>query len=198
MNNLLELIKTVGGSNGGAFAITAGMLWFVFWAYGKFVKMTVKHEEFEKCCTELKDRVNSVETSVKKIEGEIQYVKSTLNTMVNMIQNSTQAVMQAHSPLALTEFGEQLAAGFGADAIVDRDFPTIRAKIDAEVTAKTPYDIQTYCLEKIPVFPEQFLDAEAMAVIKSYAFNNGKTLFELLKIVGIKARDAYFKATGIA
>ena len=192
-----EVIKAIAGSSGGSFAIVFSLFGFVLWAYGKFVKMTTKHENFEKCCSELNTRVTSVEKNVCEIKGEIQYIKSTLNALMNMQQNSSQPVMKAHSPLALTEIGNQLAAGFDADGIVKRNFLAIKAKIDAEVIAKTPYDVQTYCLEKIPVFPENYLDAEALNALKDFAFNNGRTLFECLKIVGLKARDAYFASTGI-
>lgn len=198
MAQFFVLVKTIAGSFGGAFAITAGGIWFVLWVYGKFVRMATKHEAFEKRCEELQSRVAAVERSVHEIHGDIQYVKSTLNTIVNMVQNSGQSIMQAHSPLALTKFGTEMANEMGADAVLDRNFSTIRAKIDAEVPAKTPYDVQTYCLEKIPVFPENYLTAEDLASIKSYAFSHGRTLFECLKIIGLKARDAYFKATGLS
>lgn len=198
MTEILNIVKMIAGSNGGAAVITAAFLLFVFWVYGKFVRMSTRHDAFDKSCTSLNDRVSAVEKSVNELRGDMQYVKSTLNTLVNMIQSSPQAVMQAHSPLALTPFGEQLAEGFNADDIVTRNFSTIRAKIDADVVAKTPYDVQTYCLEKIPVFPESYLTAEDLATVKSFAFNNGRTLFECLKIIGLKARDAYFKATGLS
>jgi hypothetical protein len=197
MKEFFDFIKLIASSNGGTFAITGGFIWFVLWVYGKFVKMTTKHEGFESCCKELNSRVTSVEKNVNEIKGEIQYIKSTLNALMNMQQNATLPVMQSHSPLSLTDLGKQLAAGFNADAIVNRNFTTIKAKIDSEVVAKTPYDVQTYCLEKIPVFPENYLDAEALNTLKDFAFNNGRTLFECLKIVGLKARDAYFASTGI-
>lgn len=197
MKEVFDFIKLIASSNGGAFAITGSFIWFVFWVHGKFVKMTTKHEGFELCCKELNSRVTSVEKNINEIKGEIQYIKSTLNALMNMQQNATLPVMQSHSPLSLTDLGKQLAAGFNADAIVNRNFTTIKAKIDSEVVAKTPYDVQTYCLEKIPVFPENYLDAEALNALKDFAFNNGRTLFECLKIVGLKARDAYFASTGI-
>lgn len=199
MKEVVEFVKMVASSDGGSAAIVVLAIGFVFWVYGKFIKMTAKHDSFESSCSDLRNRVLSVERDISEIKGDIAYVKSTLNTIMNSMQNAAaQAVMQSHSPLALTEFGKKLAEGFDADGIVNRNFTTIRAKIDAEVPAKTPYDVQTYCLEKIPVFPEQFLDAEALTAIKSFAFNNGRTLFECLKIVGLNARDAYFKATGMS
>ena len=198
MSEFMDIVKMVAGSSGGAFAITLCIVTFAFWIYGKFVRLTTKHDAFETACNTLNSRVEKLEGDMHEVKGEIQYIKSTLNTLVNMVQTSNQALMQAHSPLALTEFGEQMAAGLGVDAILARDFPTIKAKIDAEVPVKTPYDVQTYCLEKIPVFPENYLDAEAIASIKTYAFNNGRTIFECFKVVGLKARDAYFKATGLA
>jgi len=198
MEKVFELIMKIAGSFGGSAVITAALIWFVFWVYGKFVKMAAKHESFEKCCSELNVRVTSVEKSVNEMRGDMQYVKSTLNTLMNMIQNSSQALMQSHSPLSLTEFGEKLANGMGVDAILERNFTGIKAKIDAEVVVKTPYDVQTYCLEKIPVFPEIYLNEDDLTAVKSFAFSNGRTLFECLKIVGLKARDAYFKATGMS
>ena len=198
MHQAFELVKLIAGSAAGSAVITAALIWFVFWVFGKFVKMTTKHEGFEKSCADLNTRVEKLEGTVHEIKGDMQFVKSTLNNIVNMLQTAQKPVIQAHSPLSLTEFGLKMAADMGADAILSRCFSTIKARIDADVIAKTPYDVQTYCLEKIPVFPETYLDAEAIAAIKKYAFDNGRTLFECLKVIGIKARDAYFKATGIS
>lgn len=197
MGEFLQVVKTIASSDGGAAVVTAAIVWFVFWTVAKFVRMSTKHDSFERTCDQLNARVEKIESGMHEVKGDIQYIKSTLNTIVNMVQTSNQALMKSHSPLALTEFGEKMAAGIGVDEILARDFATIKAKIDAEVTTKTPYDVQTYCLEKIPVFPENYLDADALSSIKTYAFNNGRTLFECLKVVGLKARDAYFKATGL-
>ncbi len=197
MSQFIELIKVVAGSSGGSAVITAAFIWFVLWVYGKFVRMTTQHDAFEKSCAAVNARVEKIESDMHEVKGEIQYIKSTLNTLVNMVQTSTQAVMKAHSPLSLTEFGEKMASEMNADGILERNFAGIKAKIDAEVTSKTPYDVQTYCLERIPVFPENYLDKQALDAVKSYAFNNGRTLFECLKVIGLKARDAYFKATGL-
>ena len=198
MGELMEIVKMIAGSNGGAFAIMIGVLFLAFWVYGKFVRLCTKHDSFENTCATLNARVERLEGDMHEVKGDIQYIKSTLNTIVNIVQGHSASPMKAQSPLALTEIGEKMAADMGADAILSRNFNAIKAKIDADVPVKTPYDVQTYCLEKLPIFPENYLDQDSITSVKSYAYNNGKTLFECLKIIGLKARDEYFKVTGMA
>ena len=197
MGEVFQLVKTVAGSDGGAAAITASAIVFVFWVYGKFVRMASRHDDIVSRCSELNGRASALEKDVGEIRGDMQYVKSTLNTLVNMVQNGGRVSMQSNSPLSLTDFGREMAAGMKADGILSRAFPAIRARIDADVPSKTPYDVQTYCLEKIPCFPEQYLDSASLDAVKSYAFANGRTLFECMKVIGLKARDEYFRSAGI-
>ena len=198
MDDLLEIVKLVAGSDAGAVAIIALLAYFVLWAYGKFVKMQTKHEAFEKTCDGLVSRTEKIESAIHEIRGDIAYIKNMVNVQVNTPTEGQGTMLAAHSPLSLTDIGREAAADMGAEAAIARRWDAIRARLDAEVTGRTPYDIQTYCLEKIPLAPQEFFDSEAVDAFKSYAFNHGRTLFECMKVVGILVRDKYFSALGIS
>ena len=197
---IFETIKLIAGSTGGSFAIVAGFILLIFWAYGKFVRICAQHDSFAETCRELKDHGGRVDADIAMIRGDIQYMKSTLNTLLDSTQRSTgkKSAIQAHSPLSLTDYGREMAQGLKAERAIALNWEAIKAKMDAELTSRNPYDIQTYCLEKIPVAPETFFSKALVDHFKMYAFMNGLTLFECMKVVGIIVRDKYFKCEGIS
>ena len=211
---MIEVLKQVLLSPVGSFGFVFGSIvligWFVFWIHGKFVTMLANHENMKAKCEEAKKNSESaVDRIDKKIEdlrgdlhgvkGEIQYIKSTLNALTNSAQSQAQApaMLKAHSPLSLTDVGLKAAADMNANTAIAINWEGIKAVMDRDITSRNPYDIQTYCLEKIPVAPEQFFDAKTLEAFKIYAFNNGRTLFECMKVIGILVRDKYFEVLGI-
>lgn len=189
------MIKTILGSPAGSFAFVGGLLVLAFWLYGRFVKLSAENCELFRKCGDLGDGMNNLRKDISVLIGEMQFVKNTLNSITNEIQRNAKAdaTMQAHSPLALTDFGRKIAHDMGAEKAIASNWEHIRSILDAEMQSKNPYDIQTYCLEKIPVAPERFFDKESLDGFKTYAFNNGRTLFECMKVVGLIVRDDYFK-----
>lgn len=207
MSAILEIVKMIAGSTGGSFAIVAGAVWLAFWIHEKIVRMLARHDEIgrnhdkiENGMTSLRGDMVAVHGEIATIRGDVQYLRRTLNMLVNNEQGHQQkeASMQSHSPLSLTDFGRKMAAGLNAEHAIALNWETIKAKMDAEIPSRNPYDIQTYCLEKIPVAPEDFFDNESINRFKLYAFSIGRTLFECLRVVGLVIRDEYFKSAGIA
>lgn len=187
---LFDLFKTILTSNGGAFAIVVAFLLFIFWVYGKFLKILHDHQAFEKRCADLESKVNA-------INENIVYIKGMMNIFMN--RNGRDEMMQANSPLALTEKGKNTASGFRAEEIIARNWDEkILPQMDRDLIDRNPYDVQQYCLERIPVVPALFISGEDLTIIKTYAFANGLPLFSCLKILGLLVRDAYLKSHGIA
>lgn len=197
---IFETVKMIAGSAGGSFAIVAGFILLVFWVYGKFVQITARHAEIERRHDKFEDMTSSIRNDIASIHGDMQYVKSTLNTLLDNMQRSTgkKSAIQAHSPLSLTDYGHEMAQGLKAERAIALNWDAIKAKMDAELTSRNPYDIQTYCLEKIPVAPEAFFSKALVEHFKIYAFVNGLTLFECMKVVGLIVRDKYFECEGIS
>ena len=197
MAEVITFIKTVAGSDGGAFAIMAMFIVLAFWLYGKFVKLVAKNEQTQSCCTKLDAKTDSLSAEINLIKGDMQFVKSTLNNIVNMLQSEKGSMVKANSPLSLTDIGKQAAVDMKAEDAVAVNWEKIRAIMDAEIADKNPYDIQTYCLEKITVAPERFFEQPTLDAFKIYAYRNGRTLFECMKVIGIIVRDKYFSVNSI-
>ena len=197
MAEVINFIKTVAGSDGGAFAIMAMFIVLAFWLYGKFVKLVAKNEQTQLCCTKLEAKTDALSSEINILKGDMQFVKSTLNNIVDMLQSSKGSMVKSNSPLSLTDIGKQAAIDMKAEEAVAINWEKIRAIMDAEITDKNPYDIQTYCLEKITVAPERFFEQPTLDAFKIYAYRNGRTLFECMKVIGIIVRDKYFSVNSI-
>ena len=199
---MLQLLKMVITSPAGSFGFTFALVvlvgWFVFWLHGKFVTMLAEHEHVKDDCERLDKRLEALRGDIHEIRGDIAYIKNMVNVQINTPVQGQSALLQSHSPLSLTEAGMDVASGMKAEEAIAGKWDSIRARLDRDVPGRTPYDIQTFCLEKIPVAPQEFFDAETVDAFKRYAFAHGRTLFECMKVVGILVRDKYFAALGIS
>lgn len=195
------VLRTMLVSPAGSFAfVFAGVIivgWFMFWLHGKFVTMIAEHKHVKTSCENLDKRIESLRNDVHELRGDIQYIKNMVNVQVNTPAQGQGAMLQAHSPLSLTSIGESAAKSMGAEVAISRNWEAMRERIAAAVPNNNPYDIQTYCLEKIPVAPETFFDPATLDAFKLYAFRNGRTLFECLKVVGLLVRNKYFESIGL-
>ena len=198
---MIQLIKTVITSPMGSFASVFGFIvlvgWFVFWLHGKFVTLLAEHKHVKDNCDTLDKRIEALRDDMHEIKADIRYIKNMVNVQVNTPAQGQEAMLKAHSPLSLTAAGEAAASAMDAERAVAVNWESIQARIAADVPGRNPYDIQTYCLEQIPVAPETFFDAATLERFKLYAFRSGRTLFECMKVVGILVRNKYFDTVGI-
>lgn len=93
MSQLVELVKMVAGSDGGAFAVVAVACLLVLWLYGRFVRLACKVDETSRrakdaeertdtACERLDRKVEMLGADLRRMGDDIQYVKSTLNRLV--------------------------------------------------------------------------------------------------------------------
>lgn len=200
---MLEILKQVLISPTGSFGFVMGgavlVAWFILWAYGKFIKMQSTHEHMHETCARLDGHFASLQVDLASVKGDIRYIKSTLNSLTNLAQRGdTAPLMQAHSPLALTENGRRAAQAMGAGKAIAQNWERISEELNKALgSSQNPYDIQTFCLEQIPIAPSRFLDQATLDALKLYAYQNGLTLFDCLKVVGLMIRDKYLETKGI-
>ena len=83
------------------------------------------------------------------------------------------------------------------DKMFDNNWSKIRRLIDDEVENKNAYDINEFCIKYAVVFPERFLQAEEINILKNDAYAQGLTLMEYMKIIAVMARDKYFEENNI-
>lgn len=195
---IVKVFTSPAGSFGTAFAAVASFIYVAFRLHGHFARMTAEHGHVKETCGDIKVRMDALSGAVHAMRGDLQYVKATIDSMLNAKQrNDATSFVQAHSPLSLTDSGKSAAAAMGAETAIAANWEAIRLKMDAEVGSSNPYDVQTYCLERIPVAPEEFFSEKDLSAMKFYAFNNGRTLFDCMKVMGVLVRDAYLREKGI-
>lgn len=195
---IAKVFTSPAGSFGTAFAAVASFIYVAFRLHGHFVRMKAEHGHVRATCGDLRVRMDALSEAVHAMRGDVQYVKNTVDSMLNAKQRGDASpLVQAHSPLSLTDSGKSAAAAMGAESAIAANWAAIRSKMDAEVASSNPYDVQTYCLERIPVAPGEFFPDQDLSAMKFYAFDNGRTLFDCMKVVGVLVRDAYLREKGI-
>lgn len=185
----LDVVRLIVGSPAGSFGLVVSFVIFSIWVYTKILGVIHEHSTFEKRCSKL-------ETDIESIRVDVIYIKGMMNQLIN--RNGKDEMMQAHSPLALTEKGIETANGMNAEAMIASNWESkILPAMNRDLENKNPYDIQQYCLERVPVFPETFFSQEDLNRIKLYAFQKGHPLFSCLKVLGLLIRDKYLKVHNI-
>lgn len=208
MTQFIDIIKTVAANDSCAFAIVSVLLFGLCYIYGKFVLLAEKVRVLRESaadtesrtaalCASLDGRIEALRGDFHAVNGDIRYIKNMINSLVNANQTSAAALVQAHSPLALTDTGRKAAGEMSATEAVAANWSHVKSILDAEVPSRNPYDIQTFCLERIPVEPERFFGNDVLDAFKVYAFNHGRTLFDCLKVVGVIVRDKCLADRGI-
>ena len=188
-------------AQGGVAGVVVGLLWLAAWVYGKVKDVMHDHADLKRengaLTKTFSARCDKLEHDLYHIKEDVSYVKGMLNLIID--RSGKDDLLQAHSPLSLTEKGRKTAEEMGAERIIATNWESrILPKMNAELPGKNPYDIQQYCLERVPVAPESFFSAEDLDAIKLYAFRKGLPLFSCLKVVGVMIRDAYLRAKNIA
>ena len=189
----LTLIKEIASSAGGSFAIVATALAAAFIAAWKVsaALATIKAERGGILAS-----IGKIETQMDSMKVDIFELKGNVNILLGA--SKIGVIMQSHSPVSLTEKGEQVAGEFNARARVHTNWPAILRHLEQNLHTKNAYDIQQYCMEKVAVLPHLFLTAEDIDAIKTVAYQKGDTFFLYCKILGIIIRDRYLQEKGIA
>lgn len=184
-----ELFKFVSATFGVSAAVTLAVILLALWLTHYVTKKAVS---IGKDHSALRGSMEKTEANIDEIRRDLAYLKGN----IEIFRSSGGNLIQAHSPLSLTEEGKKVAAELKADAVISRSWDRIKRDIEASGKVNA-YDIQEYCIETASVDPEKFLDKEAIDSIKDFAYNNGKPLQLYLRVIGILIRDRYLEGMGI-
>lgn len=201
MPELFGLLRDILSSDGGAFAFIAGVLlfiiWLTYWVTKKVTTINNSHDNLEK---ESQKLYGKIEADYGKLEGNIDEIRrdlSFLKGMIDIFKSGTSPLAQSHSPISLTELGNQVAKELDAEGMVQRNWDAIMKDVEEHAEGKTAYDIQEYCMETAVVEPERFLIPDDMAKLKDYAFKQGKPIAVYSQIFAILIRDKYLQIKDI-
>lgn len=120
-----------------------------------------------------------------------------LETTVNLIYMNTnpRKMVEAHSPLSLSEEGKKAAEHIHADKILERIHLKLEDFVE-ESKPKNAYDIQVAALKSTAKILD-LLNEEELITIKNYAFQQGLRLEDLLPIFGVMLRNLILEERGI-
>lgn len=187
MSELAGILKAVLGSDAGAFGVVVAALWGVVAVTRKIERILADHDALGKS-------VEKIETGLAQIGQDLMYIKAELRVRNT---SSAGALLQAQSPVSLTDKGKAAADAIDASGILAESWESrIRPAIASAAPSGAAYDVQQFCLERMPVEPEKFFSPGAIDRMKRFAFEHGVSLFEVASVVGILARDKYLAAVG--
>jgi len=134
-------------------------------------------------CDKHSERIGVTEVLSAKLDGIVQILNA----------KSGNSIIQARSPIGLTEFGKKIVDETKMQQYIDRNWTSVAQKITEGAKSKEPYDIQQFCFDYAVARPEEVLSPEGYASVKDKAFTEGLALFALLQAAGVILRDKYFK-----
>lgn len=182
----LSFIKEIFLSDAGSFASVLAFLGLCFWVVVKVTTINNNHST-------LMNTFNKHDTFIDDLRTDIAYIKGN----IDLLNKRESDIAQAHSPISLTDKGNEYAERLNIDVLIENNWLTIISDLEANVQDKNPYDIQEYCRKIAAVQPEKFFDEASILQIKQEAYKLGRSFFDLSIIPAIKIRDRYLREKGI-
>ncbi len=139
-----------------------------------------------------KEKNKKIDDNLDSIKDNMASVKATTDLLY---QNHLQTV-KSHSPMSLTEKGQQIADQLNLPVKVQNHWQDIKSAID-KLGPSNPYDIQVIALDSARSCFDQTFTAEERDEIKLHAYKIGMNLLEIYPIIGILIRDKYLQEKGI-
>lgn len=173
-------------------AILVGIIAMTWWCANIYIKIK-KVDSLP--CEKHSEKMSLHDNAVSKSDTSISFLTKEIETAMRMMQqkdNKGEGFTQAQSPLSITTKGKDMIKHLSLDKMFDRNWPRIKELIESEVPEKNAYDIDNFCIQQAVVFPEKFLAAEEISILKDDAFKNGITLTPYMKVVAVMSRDRYF------
>jgi hypothetical protein len=141
-----------------------------------------RRKETEFCINQLKEEHH-------KIELDLSGVKSTVDTLKNLLNPAA----NASSPLSLTDEGKEHAQALDVENVIDKNWEKIYKDLEENIAGKSRYDIQQYLIDIFPVKLNLYLEEEDIDNLKEYAYIKGKNMYWYFLIYSLIIRDKYFK-----
>ena len=184
--NFYKLLQDILGSEFGSFAFVLSILLFIGWTIHRISTFIATWKVKEK-------GVDKLDEKVDKITSDLLFIKNQLN-ILNV--NSPGSLIQSHSPISLTQAGNDVAQRMKIRDIISNNWDRIEKMLE-NIGTNNAYDIQQYCIEVATVAMDKLFSEEDMKKIKTFAYNEGKPLAYYGGMIGVIIRDKYFEIKGI-
>lgn len=152
-------------------------------------------------CDNHKSRILNHDKMLVEVRTSIEFLTKNVDSLSQEFHNTTmrgKPFTQNDSPLHITDEGKKMIERLGINKMFERNWPRIKNLIDTDVQDKNAYDIDRFCLEQAIVFPEKFLNAKEILILKNDAYKQGLTLTSYMRVIAVLSRDEYFKDEGIS
>ena len=223
MDAVLDFLKELLGNTafvGGVIVVglIIGALWLAWWGRGIKEKVS-KVDDHDQHMNEFRDavaRINTLpcanhahdigrhdeehrnmESRMARVETSVEYLQRSLDSLTKGLQGNSGLILDPyslnHSPLSISEKGHEMMRRVGMGDMFEQNWDRIEHLIDEGVVDKNAYDIDQFCMEQAVVFPEKFLDREAINVLKADAYKEGLSLTSYMRVVAVLARNRYME-----
>jgi len=141
-----------------------------------------------------KEKVDQLEGRDKENRKDIKELTKSVAVLDERVQNIQKSIdnlaksAQSHSPVQLTDKGWKMVKESGAYEIFEKNKDKYLAELESQ-EPRSQYDVQ----DKAYRIMSNKFNAKEFESIQPWAFNNGKTVDEIVRILGYPLRDYYFK-----
>lgn len=199
LNLIKDILTSPAGSFASVFSLFALAFWLVHWITKKVTTIDNSHSNIKKSNEDAIKKIDKYcdkqDNNMDEIRKDIAFLKAMIDVFKS---NPSQQVAQSHSPISLTEYGQQISTELNADEVIARNWDRIREDLESNVKDKNAYDIQQYCIETTIIDLSKFIDSDAVNAVKVKAYNEGRPVAFYAPVFGIKIRDRYLKEKGIS
>lgn len=134
---------------------------------------------------------------IDSLEGMSEKVIA-ISTKVDLIYGlvNPNAMVRSHSPISLTQKGEETAASINASALLTKYYARLKGEID-DSDPQNAYDIQKYAMLVAKEKLVNFMSANEINTIKESAYRQGVLVEDIMSILGVLLRDKILIEKGI-
>ena len=196
--------KLIDQLNASVFVLLAVLIaiYFLIWKTSEFIA-TWKHKQADhekqlERASESGDRVIALETNIgKAVEFGERIVR--IETKLDLIfqKLSPNPFAQSHSPISLTNDGNEISKKMNVEATIARLYPNLIDLVNKK-SPQTAYDIQecAFAVTRDTLF--SWLSNAEINLLKNEAFDKGMSIDSFSIIYGVVLRDQIFRDRNIS
>ena len=186
----------------GVVFFTGGVVFLVWFGSVQNIKTEIKEARGEvgDIRAEVKDVRADIKAEVRDIRAEINAKVKNLKTDMDNIKVDIKSILQllpssaakSKSPLTLTEMGKEIAKDLDADKAIAELVDKLNIPPNI-----SPYNIQYMTEDKIHRDWRTLFSADQISKIENSAYENGISIYDVLKVYMLLTRDHILKKRGL-
>lgn len=142
-------------------------------------------------------RFTKSETILSTIDNRLTKSETLLDTIdkrLTNVEGRSSGAFQSHSPISLTEKGNNLLDGSGLREYIDKNKESLSLKCKSNKNLTNAYDVQEAAFDCLD---NMFFDEEFESKIKEFAFQQGVDMSVMRRVGGIYFRGILLEQLGM-